>query len=88
MFDRALRKVPEVGSYTFALASVDDVRKFMEIRFMVQFVRHELISQQEADEIYDDQEEKVSVLGMTWVKHNQRILTSYEMPKWCCVKYP
>ena len=67
---------------------MDDVRKFMKISFMVQFVRHELISQQEADEIYDDQEEKVSVLGMTWVKHNQRILTSYEMPKWCCVKYP
>ena len=34
MFDTALRKVSEVGSYTCALESVEDVRKFMQIRFL------------------------------------------------------
>ena len=36
MFDTALRKLSEVGSYTCALESVEsveDVRKFMQIRF-------------------------------------------------------
>ena len=50
MFDTALRKLSEVGSYTCALESVEDVRKFMQIRFLWQFVRHELISQMEAEE--------------------------------------
>ena len=36
----------------------------MQARFMWQFVRHDIISQQEAEEIYYDQEAKVSVLGM------------------------
>ena len=49
MFDTALRKVSEVGSYTCALESVEDVRKFMQIRFLGEFVRHELLSQSEAD---------------------------------------
>ena len=39
MFDTALRKVAEVWSYTCALESVEDVRKFMQIRFLGQFVR-------------------------------------------------
>ena len=43
MFDTALRKLSEVGSYTCALESEEDVRKCMQIRFLVQFVRHELI---------------------------------------------
>ena len=34
MFDTALRKLSEVGSYTCALESVEDVRKFMQIRFL------------------------------------------------------
>ena len=34
MCDTALRKVSEVGSYTCALESVEDVRKVMEIRFL------------------------------------------------------
>ena len=34
MFDTALRKVSEVGSYTCALENVEDVRKFMQIRFL------------------------------------------------------
>ena len=48
MFDTALRKVSEVGSYTCALESVEDVRRFMQIRFLGQFVRQDLISQVEA----------------------------------------
>ena len=45
MFHTALRKVSEMGSYTCALESVEDVRKIMQIRFLGQFVRHELLSQ-------------------------------------------
>ena len=56
MFDTALRKVAEVGSYTCALESVEDVRKFMQIRFLVQFVRHELLSQSEAESILQENE--------------------------------
>ena len=52
MFDTALKKVSEVGSYTCALESVEDVRKFMQIRFLGQFVRHELISQSEAEDFF------------------------------------
>ena len=52
----------DVGLYTCALESVEYVRMFMQIRFLWQFVRHELLSQREADEIYFEQEEKVSVL--------------------------
>ena len=88
MFDTALRKVAEVGSFTCALKSVEDVRKFMQIRFLGHFVRHDLLSQAEADEIYRDQEEKVSVLGMKWVSRNRRMRTSYVMPKSQGVKYP
>ena len=51
-------------------------------------MRHELLSQQEADEIYFDQEEKVSVLGMTFVARNRRMPTRYVMPKSCGVKCP
>ena len=67
MFDTALKKVSEVGSYTCAFESVEDVRKFMQIRFLGQFVRHELISQMEAEEIFQEKEEKVTMLGMKWV---------------------
>ena len=52
MFDTALRKLSEVESYTCALESVEDVRKFMQIRFLGQFVRNELITQMEAEEIF------------------------------------
>ena len=34
MFDTALRKVSEVGSYVCALQSVEDVRRFMQVRFL------------------------------------------------------
>ena len=64
MFDTALRKVSEVGSYTSALESVDDVRRFMQIRFLGQFVRQDLISQVEAEDIFAAQAEKVNMLGM------------------------
>ena len=50
-------------------------------------MRHELLSQQEADEIYFEQEEKVSVIGMKWVARNRRMRTSYVMHKSCGVKY-
>ena len=36
----------------------------MQISFLWKFMRHDIISQQEADEIYYDQEEKVNVLCM------------------------
>ena len=51
-------------------------------------MRHDLLSQQEAEEIYSEQEEKVSVLGMKWVSRNRRMRTSYVMPKSYDVKYP
>ena len=54
----------EVGAYTCALESEEDVRKFMQICFLGKFVRHELLSQSEADAIFCEQEEKVIVLGM------------------------
>ena len=72
MFYTALRKVSEVGSYTCALESVEDVRKFMQIRFLGQFVRRKLISQMEAEEIFHENEEKVNMLGMRWVSRNRR----------------
>ena len=40
MFDTALKKVSEVGAYTCALESVEDVRRFMQIPFLGQFVRN------------------------------------------------
>ena len=64
MFDTALRNISELGSYTCALECVKDVQRFMQIRFLGPFVTHELISKQEADEIFHDQEEKVMVLSM------------------------
>ena len=45
------------------MESVEDVRKFMQIRFLGQFVRHEMISKMEAEEIFQEQEEKLSMLG-------------------------
>ena len=87
MLDTALRKVSEVGAFTCALESVEDVRKFMQIRFLGQSVRHDLLSQSEADEIYFEHEEKVNVLGMKWVSRNLRMRTSYMMPKSHGVKY-
>ena len=53
-----------------------------------QFVRHELISQSEAEEIFQEKEEKVSMLGMRWVSRNLRARTSYVMPKSHGVRYP
>ena len=88
MFDTALRKVAEVGSYTCALESVDDVKRFMQIRFLGQFVKHELISQSEAEEIFHGKEEKMTMLGMRWVSRNRRMRTSYVMPKSLGVRYP
>ena len=60
----------------------------MQIRFLGQFVRHELISQSEAKEILYENEEKVSMLGMKWVSRNRRARISYVMPKSLGVKYP
>ena len=60
----------------------------MQIRFLGQFVRNELISQMEAEEIFQEKEEKLSVLGMKWVSRNRRMRTSYVMPKLLGVKYP
>ena len=81
MFNTALKKVSEEGSYTCALESVEDVRKFMQIRFLGQFGRHDLISQMEAEDIFQENEEKVSMLGMKWVSRNRRMRTSCMMPK-------
>ena len=88
MFDTALKKVSEVGAYTCALESVEDVRKFMQVRFLGQFVRHELISQSEAEDIFQENEEKVSILWINWVSKNRRMRTSYVMPKSHGVRYP
>ena len=74
-----VKKVSEVGSYTCALESVEDVRKFMQIRFLGQFVRHELLSQSEAEAIFHEKQEKVTMLGMKWVSRNRRMMTSYVM---------
>ena len=81
MFCTALRKVSEVGSYACALESVEDVRKFMQILYLGQFVRHELISQMEAEDIFQEKDEKVNMLGMRWVSKTRRTRTSYVMPK-------
>ena len=43
MFDTALKKVSDMGACTCALESVEDVRKFMQIRFLGHFVRFELL---------------------------------------------
>ena len=64
------------------------MRKFLQIRFLGQFVRHELISQLEAEEIFQEKEEKVSMLWMKWVSRNRRARTSYVMTKSLGVKYP
>ena len=81
MFDTASRKVSEVGSYTCALESVEDVRMFMQIRFLGQFVRQDLISQVEAEDIFAAQAENVNMLGIRWVSWSQRMRTNYGMPK-------
>ena len=67
---------------------MEDVRKFMQIRFLGQFVSHELISQSEAEEIFQEKEEKVSMLWMKWVSRNRMMRTSYVMPKSHGVRYP
>ena len=51
-------------------------------------MRHELISQMEAEEIFQEKEEKVTMLGMKWVSRNRRMRTSYVTPKSFGVKYP
>ena len=51
-------------------------------------MRHELISQSEAEEMFYEKKEKVSMLGMKWVSRNRRAMTSYVMPKSLGVKYP
>ena len=85
MFDTALRKVSEVGSYACAL---ENVRRFMQIQFLGQFVRQDLISQVEAEDIFAAQAEKVNMLGMKWVSRSRRMRTNYVMPKSLGVKYP
>ena len=49
---------------------------------------HDLLMQPEADAIYFEHEEKVSVLVMKCMARNRRMRTSYVMPKSCGVKYP
>ena len=88
MFDTALRRVAEVGSYTCALESVEDVKRFMQVRFLGPFVKNELISQTEAEEIFHEKEEKVAMSGMRWVSRNRRARVSFVMPKSLGVKYP
>ena len=54
-------------------------------------MRHELISQSEAEDIFQEKEEKekkVSMLWMRWVSRNRRMRTSYVMPKSHGVRYP
>ena len=51
-------------------------------------MRYELLSQQEADDIYFEQDKNMSVLGMKWVASSRKMWTSYVMPKSCGVKYP
>ena len=69
------------------LESVEDVPKFMQIHFLGQFVRHELLSQSEAEAIFHEKEENVTMLGMKWGSRNRRMRTSYAMPKPHGVKY-
>ena len=52
MFDRAIMKIAEVGSCTSALESLEDIRKFLQIRFLGQFVKHHVFSQEEAERMY------------------------------------
>ena len=63
------------------------MRWFTQIRFLVQFVRNDLLSQSKADAIYFEQEEKMSVIWIKWVSRNRRMRTSYVVPKSCGVKY-
>ena len=51
-------------------------------------MKHELISQSGAEEIFHEKEEKVTMLGMKWVSRNRRTRTSHVMPKSLGVKYP
>ena len=50
-------------------------------------MRHELLSLREADDIYFEHEEKVSVLGMNWVARNRRMRMIFVLSKSCGVKY-
>ena len=87
MFDTALRKVSEVGSYTCALENVEDLRRFLQIRFLGPFVRQDLITQTEAEDFFAEKAEKVNMLGTKWVSGNRRMRTSYVIPKSLGVKY-
>ena len=88
MFDTALKKLSEVGAYTCALESVEDVKRFMQIRFLGSFVKHELLSPTEAEEIFHEKKEKVATSGIRWVSRNRRARVSFVMPKSLGVKYP
>ena len=46
-----------------------------------------MISQEEAEEIYYDQEKTIKVHGMRWVRHMRREQKYFEMPKSVVVKY-
>ena len=50
-------------------------------------MRHELLSQSDAEAIFHEKEENVTMLGMKWVSRNRRMWTSYVMPKSHGVKY-
>ena len=69
------------------VGSVEDVRKFMQIRFLGQFVRQELISQSEAEDIFSGEGREGAYVGMKWVSRNRRARTSYVMPKSQGVRY-
>ena len=47
-----------------------------------------MISQSEAEAIFQEKEEKVPMLGMRWVSRNRKMRTSYVMPKSLGVRYP
>ena len=67
---------------------MDEVKRFMQIRLLGPFVKYELISQSEAEEISHEKEEKVTMLGMRWVSRNRRTRMSFMMPRSLGVKYP
>ena len=88
MFDTALKKVSEVDRTRARWRVWRTCGSLCRYGFLGQFSRHELISQSEVEEIFQEKEEKVSMLGMKWVSRNRRMLTSYVMPKSHGVRYP
>ena len=44
-------------------------------------MKHDLLSQSEAEEIFHEKVEKVSMLGMRWASKNRRAMVSFVMPK-------